>query len=70
MKVSGIPFIVVADAKITPDHNEVLILENSKIGQLKIQPSSGHTHGYHRLTTALWIFIPERISPVMQRTSM
>jgi hypothetical protein len=32
--VSGIPFINVADAKITPENNEVLILENAKIGTL------------------------------------
>lgn len=32
--VSGIPYINVADAKITPENNEVLILENSKIGTL------------------------------------
>ncbi len=35
LKVSGIPYITVADAKITPENNEVLILENSRIGQLK-----------------------------------
>ena len=35
LKVSGIPYIIVADAKITPENNEVLILENAKIGQLK-----------------------------------
>jgi hypothetical protein len=32
--VSGIPFINVADAKITPENNEVLVLENAKIGTL------------------------------------
>jgi len=32
--VSGIPYINVADAKITPENNEVLILENAKIGTL------------------------------------
>jgi hypothetical protein len=32
--ISGIPYINVADAKITPENNEVLVLENSKIGTL------------------------------------
>jgi hypothetical protein len=51
LKVSGIPYIVVADAKITPDHNEVLILENSKIGQLKNTTIVLDTlNGFHRLT--------------------
>ena len=35
LKVSGIPYIIVADAKITPENNEVLILENAKIGTLR-----------------------------------
>lgn len=34
LKVSGIPYIIVADAKITPENGEVLILEDSKIGTL------------------------------------
>jgi len=51
LKVSGIPYIVVADAKITPDHNEVLILENSKIGQLKNTTIVLDTlNSFHRLT--------------------
>ena len=51
MKVSGIPYIVVADAKITPENNEVLILENAKIGQLKNTTIVIDTlNGYHRLT--------------------
>ncbi len=51
LKVSGIPYIVVADARITPDHNEVLILENAKIGQLKNTTIVLDTlNGYHRLT--------------------
>jgi len=51
LKVSGIPFIVVADAKITPENNEVLILENAKIGQLKNTTIILDTlNGYHRLT--------------------
>jgi hypothetical protein len=51
LKVSGIPFIIVADAKITPENSEVLILENAKIGQLKNTTIVLDTlNGYHRLT--------------------
>ncbi|NOT75427.1 MAG: hypothetical protein HOP08_10890 [Cyclobacteriaceae bacterium] len=51
MKVSGIPYIIVADAKITPENNEVLILENAKINQLKNTTIILDTlNGYHRLT--------------------
>jgi hypothetical protein len=51
LKVSGIPYIIVADAKITPENNEVLILENAKIGQLKNTTIVLDTlNGYHRLT--------------------
>ncbi len=51
LKVSGIPYIIVADAKITPENNEVLILENAKIGQLKNTTIVMDTlNGYHRLT--------------------
>ncbi|MBL6447491.1 hypothetical protein JMN32_14325 [Fulvivirga sp. 29W222] len=51
LKVSGIPYIVVADAKITPENNEVLILENSKIGRLTNTTIILDTlHEYHRLT--------------------
>lgn len=51
LKVSGIPYIIVADAKITPENNEVLILENAKIGQLKNTVIILDTlNGYHRLT--------------------
>ncbi|MEM8566697.1 MAG: hypothetical protein AAGF85_09560 [Bacteroidota bacterium] len=51
LKVSGIPYIIVADAKITPENNEVLILENSKIGQLSNTTIILDTlNGYHRLT--------------------
>jgi hypothetical protein len=54
LKVSGIPYIVVADAKITPDNNEVLILENSKIGQLKNTTIVLDTlNSYHRLTNGV-----------------
>lgn len=34
LKVSGIPHIVVADAYIIPENNEVMILENATIGEL------------------------------------
>ncbi len=34
LKVSGIPYIIVGDAMITPENNEVLILENAKLGVL------------------------------------
>lgn len=51
LKVSGIPFIIVADAKITPENNEVLILENAKIGTLKNTKIELDTlNGYHHLT--------------------
>ncbi|HKZ37867.1 MAG TPA: hypothetical protein VJ184_09465, partial [Chryseolinea sp.] len=51
LKVSGIPYIIVADAKITPENNEVLILENAKIGTLKNTTIVLDTlNGYHRLT--------------------
>jgi hypothetical protein len=51
LKVSGIPYIVVADARITPDKNEVLILENAKIGQLTNTTIVLDTlNAFHRLT--------------------
>jgi hypothetical protein len=51
LKVSGIPYIIVADARITPENNEVLILENAKIGTLKNTTIVLDTlNGYHRLT--------------------
>ncbi len=51
LKVSGIPYIIVADAKITPENNQVLILENAKIGTLKNMTIVLDTlNGYHRLT--------------------
>lgn len=54
LKVSGIPFIIVADAKITPENNEVLILENAKIGQLKNTTIVLDTlNGYHVLTNGV-----------------
>ncbi len=54
LKVSGIPYIIVADAKITPENNEVLILENARIGQLKNTVIVMDTiNGYHRLTNGV-----------------
>lgn len=54
LKVSGIPYIIVADAKITPENNEVLILENAKIGQLKNTTIVLDTlNGYHVLTNGV-----------------
>jgi hypothetical protein len=51
LKVSGIPDIIVADARITPENNEVLILENARIGTLKNTTIILDTlNGYHRLT--------------------
>jgi hypothetical protein len=51
LKVSGIPDIIVADARITPENNEVLILENAKIGTLKNTTIVLDTlNAYHRLT--------------------
>ncbi|WP_127121525.1 hypothetical protein [Chryseotalea sanaruensis] len=51
LKVSGIPYIIVADAKITPAGNEVLILENAQIGTLKNTTIIIDTlNGYHSLT--------------------
>ncbi|HLT80845.1 MAG TPA: hypothetical protein VKZ86_07430 [Cyclobacteriaceae bacterium] len=54
LKVSGIPHIVVADAMITPENNEVLILENAKIGTLKNTTIVLDTlNAYHRLTNGV-----------------
>lgn len=51
LKVSGIPYIIVADAMITPENNEVLILENAKIGTLTNTTIILDTlNAYHRLT--------------------
>lgn len=50
LKVSGIPYIIVADAKITPENSEVLILENAQIGELYNTTIVIDTlNGYHRL---------------------
>ena len=54
LKVSGIPYIIVADAKITPENGQVLILENAKIGTLKNTTIVIDTlNGYHRLTAGV-----------------
>lgn len=54
LKVSGIPYIIVADARITPQNNEVLILENARIGTLKNTTIVLDTlNGYHRLTNGV-----------------
>jgi hypothetical protein len=51
LKVSGIPYIIVADARITPENNEVLIHENARIGTLNNTTIVVDTlNGYHRLT--------------------
>ena len=51
LKVSGIPYIIVADAMITPENNEVLIHENARIGTLKNTTIVLDTlNAYHRLT--------------------
>lgn len=51
LKVSGIPYIIVADAMITPENNEVLIHENARIGTLHNTTIILDTlNGYHRLT--------------------
>ena len=54
LKVSGIPSITVADAMITPENGEVLILENSKIGTLHNTTIVLDTlNGYHTLTDSV-----------------
>ncbi|MDQ2656922.1 MAG: hypothetical protein M3Y60_05835, partial [Bacteroidota bacterium] len=51
LKVSGIPYIIVADAMITPEKNEVLIHENARIGTLNNTTIVLDTlNAYHRLT--------------------
>lgn len=53
LKVSGIPYITVADAKITPENGEVLILENARIGTLHNTTIELDTlTGYHELYNA------------------
>lgn len=50
LKVSGIPYIIVGDAMITPENNEVLILENAQIGELNNTTIVIDTlNEYHRL---------------------
>lgn len=54
LKVTGIPYIGVADARITPENGEVLIQENSRIGQLRNTVIVLDTiNAYHRLTGAV-----------------
>jgi hypothetical protein len=54
LRVSGIPYIIVADARITPENNEVVILENARIGTLKNTTIVVDTlNGYHRLTNGV-----------------
>ena len=54
LKVKGIPYIIVADGKITPENNEVLILKDAKIGQLKNTVIVFDTvNNYHRLTNGV-----------------
>lgn len=51
LSVRGIPHIKVADALITPENNEVLIHENSRIGRLSNTTIILDTlHKYHMLT--------------------
>jgi len=53
LKVSGIPFIRVADAEITPENGEVLILENARIGTLYNTTINLDTlTGYHEIFDA------------------
>lgn len=50
LNVSGIPYIKVADAKITPENNEVLILENARLQQFQNASIVIDTlNEYHRL---------------------
>jgi hypothetical protein len=51
LRISGIPHIMVADAYIIPENNEVLILENATIGELRNTTIVLDTlNEYHRLT--------------------
>ena len=53
LKVSGIPYIRVADADITPENGEVLVLENSRIGTLYNTTINLDTlNGYHEIYDA------------------
>ncbi len=54
INVKGIPYIIVADAKITPSNNELLIGADSKIGTLENAEIILDTlNGYHRLHDAV-----------------
>lgn len=53
LNITGIPYIKVADALITPEGNELTVLENSKINQLTNAVILMDTAGfYHRLYNA------------------
>lgn len=53
LKVGGIPYIRVADADITPENGEVLVLENSRIGTLYNTTINLDTiNGYHEIYDA------------------
>jgi len=53
LRAEGIPYITVADARITPEGNAVDILENSRIGTLRNAVVVMDTaNGYHRLYDA------------------
>src|SRR5690606_32571025 len=65
LKVSGIPYIIVADAMITPENNEVLIHENARIGTLHNTTIILDTlNGYHRLTDGVVNIVSDRKSVV------
>ena len=51
LTVKGIPYITVADARITPQNGEILILKDARIGRLINTTIVLDTlNGYHRLT--------------------
>lgn len=61
LRVSGVPYIVVADAKITPEGNEILIHENSRIGELTNATIVIDTlNEYHRLTDGVITIISRK----------
>ncbi len=50
LRITGIPYIIVADAKITPENGEVTIHENSRLRVLKNTKIEMDTvNGYHHL---------------------
>lgn len=59
--VKGIPYITVADARITPENGEVLILKDARIGQLRNTTIVMDTlNGYHRLTDGVIDIVSRR----------